>query len=80
MNSNPTTCPNSLSKGKLTALQKLYSTKQSPPLNTIILNLYIKQSLKHLLGWQCNKQLYTIKKSIIAFERWFRAKTPQNTT
>lgn len=60
-------------------LQDLYTTKQNLHLNKLILNLYIKQTFKYLLGWQCNKQLYTTKKSILAFELWFRKKKTNTT-
>lgn len=60
-------------------LQDLYTTKQNLHLNKLIFNLYIKQNFKYLLGWQCNKQLYTTKKSILAFELGFRKKNPNTT-
>lgn len=59
-------------------LQDLYTTKQNLHLNKLIFNLYIKQNFKYLLGWQCNKQLYTTKKSILAFELGFRKKKPKH--
>lgn len=68
MKNNPSIC----TKSMLLELNR--------PLSKLIFNLYVKETCKYLLGWQCNKQLYAIKKSIPAFVLWFRKKTEHSTT